>query len=620
MKKFFIKQSARVASLLMLVSLLAVEAKAQDEFGEPYWWNYTESSTGVSYIKINAPGETNVCVLLPDTLEEGVIDSIYIYCKDPERMKNVRLWSAQYPPLYKEGYFYTLPTPVAGENAVKLDTPLSIPFRGGYIGYTFDNPAEDGSTYLPRFNRTSTGGFFVFNEIYTNGGWISNEYKSIGNLAIRFHVKTPVWPENSVVVNAQPADPVTSKVGETNVISLSVRNRGVKPVANVGVSIEVNGEKVQKTIPLTEAISSKGKSGALKVSLPAQNEPGACMVNVTINKVNGFDNTTKNNHNSFSVEQTFIEQSEKRTVVIEEFTGTWCGYCPRGAVAMDLLEQQCGDDYIGIAVHNGDPMELIEYYPVIETFVTGFPTSAVNRILTQVDPYIASQTTYPVKFNGMTLYAKGQKHLSEGKVAVSAAWKDDTHTAINVTTETTFNISRSSAPYRLAFVLTADGVTGENEDWLQTNYYAGASSQYPGEEMAIFTASDAPSHIKMDYNHVAVACYDPLSGIENSLNTEVKAGETQKSTLALDLSKFPLALKSGKLKVIALLINSRNNLLVNAAAVELVNPTAIHSASVAPSLQGVARYNVNGMRIDAPVKGLNIMKMNDGSVRKVFVK
>ena len=83
MKKFFVQQTATVASLLMLVSMLAVEAKAQDEFGEPYWWNYPESSIGVTYIKVNAPGMTNVCVNLPDSLEEGEIDSVYIYCKDP---------------------------------------------------------------------------------------------------------------------------------------------------------------------------------------------------------------------------------------------------------------------------------------------------------------------------------------------------------------------------------------------------------------------------------------------------------------------------------------------------------------------------------------------------------
>ena len=621
MKKFFVQQAATVASLLMLVSMLAVEAKAQDEFGEPYWWNYPESTIGVTYIKVNAPGMTNVCVYLPDSLEEGEIDSVYIYCKDPACMKNVRLWAARNPTLITdESIIKTIETPVEGQNAIKLDTPLSIPFQGYMIGYMFDNPAEDGNTYLPRFNKTTSGGFFVFNETYTKGYWTSNSTKAIGNLAIRFHVKTPKWPENSVVVDAQPSDPATTKVGETNAITLTIRNRGVKPVANVGVSIEVNGEKVQKTIPLAKALSGKGVQGTVKVSLPAQNEAGACKVNMQLNKVNGFDNTTMNKHTDFSVEQTFVANSEKRTVVIEEFTGTWCGWCPRGAVAMDLLEKQCGDDYIGIAVHNSDPMELEDYYDVLDHFVDGFPCAAVNRQLANVDPYMGNQSGYPVTFKGTYYYTLGQKHLTEGTVALTADWTDASRTAIKVNTETAFNINRTEAPYRLAFVLTSDNVTGEGEDWLQANYYPGYSSYYPGEDMAAFTAANASNAVVMAYNHVAVACYEPYNGIEGSLNAEVKAGEVQKYSTTLDLSKFPLAQKSAKLKVIALLINSRNHFFVNAAATELENPTAISNASVAPSLQGVARYNVNGMRIDAPVKGLNIMKMNDGSVRKVFVK
>ena len=34
----------------------------------------------------------------------------------------------------------------------------------------------------------------------------------------------------------------------------------------------------------------------------------------------------------------------------------------------------------------------------------------------------------------------------------------------------------------------------------------------------------------------------------------------------------------------------------------------------------VARYTVNGQLISAPQHGINIIKMSDGTVRKVFVK
>ena len=34
----------------------------------------------------------------------------------------------------------------------------------------------------------------------------------------------------------------------------------------------------------------------------------------------------------------------------------------------------------------------------------------------------------------------------------------------------------------------------------------------------------------------------------------------------------------------------------------------------------VARYAINGTRLAAPVKGVNIVKMSDGTVKKVIVK
>ncbi len=37
-------------------------------------------------------------------------------------------------------------------------------------------------------------------------------------------------------------------------------------------------------------------------------------------------------------------------------------------------------------------------------------------------------------------------------------------------------------------------------------------------------------------------------------------------------------------------------------------------------LTEVARYTLDGRQIDEPVKGINIVRYNDGSIRKVMVK
>ena len=48
--------------------------------------------------------------------------------------------------------------------------------------------------------------------------------------------------------------------------------------------------------------------------------------------------------------------------------------------------------------------------------------------------------------------------------------------------------------------------------------------------------------------------------------------------------------------------------------------TGIENVNNSSEATVVARYNVNGVQIAAPVKGINIVKMSDGTTRKVLVK
>lgn len=53
------------------------------------------------------------------------------------------------------------------------------------------------------------------------------------------------------------------------------------------------------------------------------------------------------------------------------------------------------------------------------------------------------------------------------------------------------------------------------------------------------------------------------------------------------------------------------------------NPTGIESIDAegdADAVMEIARYNMNGQQIDAPQKGVNIIRYSDGQTKKVFVK
>ena len=48
--------------------------------------------------------------------------------------------------------------------------------------------------------------------------------------------------------------------------------------------------------------------------------------------------------------------------------------------------------------------------------------------------------------------------------------------------------------------------------------------------------------------------------------------------------------------------------------------TSIHNTLVTPEAQETARYAVNGQRLTAPIKGINLVKYSNGTVKKDFVK
>ena len=74
-----------------------------------------------------------------------------------------------------------------------------------------------------------------------------------------------------------------------------------------------------------------------------------------------------------------------KVVLGEEATGTWCQWCPRGAVFMDYMDETYGNAWAGVAVHNGDPMVDATYDSGLATSISGYPSAIVDRG-TDIDP------------------------------------------------------------------------------------------------------------------------------------------------------------------------------------------------------------------------------------------
>ncbi len=89
--------------------------------------------------------------------------------------------------------------------------------------------------------------------------------------------------------------------------------------------------------------------------------------------------------------KTFNIVVPKTRVVLEDYTGTWCGYCPNVSHAIDEV-RMITDDISVVAIHYGDEMTISTGIDLINEFnISVYPTARINRTTDWPYPYNSSQ-------------------------------------------------------------------------------------------------------------------------------------------------------------------------------------------------------------------------------------
>ena len=179
-------------------------------------------------------------------------------------------------------------------------------------------------------------------------------------------------------------------------------------------------------------------------------------VDVDVTLANDLDLT----NNSGTVAIGGLTQVPAKTVVGEEKTGTWCGWCPRGAAGLAGMEAT--SDFIGIAVHNADPMTIANYDAGTANYhpdFTGYPHGAVDRVI----------GGDPSTFN--TMHPQRSSALVPCDVKNIVATLDQNSGQISVSADAEF-YGTVTGEYRMSCVIIEDDIETTGNGWEQTNYYS----------------------------------------------------------------------------------------------------------------------------------------------------
>lgn len=285
---------------------------------------------------------------------------------------------------------------------------------------------------------------------------------------------------------------------------VSVLNGGSTPLTSFDVVLNYNGT------PYTQNITGQNIASLASYQVTFTNitlAPGSNVATATVSNVNGgTDNDPADNSTSITVSP--VVPAAGKMVVGEEGTGTWCQWCPRGAVYMDLFEQEFGDFWAGIAVHNADPMTVAEYDAGMGSLIGGYPSALVDRG-TDIDP----------SSMGPDFYSRLQT-APKALITNGATWDPATR-MLYVSVSADFQAAANNN-YKITCVLTEDGVTGTTSAYNQSNAYAGGGNGVMGGFEALPNPVPAA---QMVYDHVARAIQPSFTGYANSFPTTVNAGD-----------------------------------------------------------------------------------------------
>ena len=177
-----------------------------------------------------------------------------------------------------------------------------------------------------------------------------------------------------------------------------------------------------------------------------------------------------------------------------------------------------------------------------------------------------------------------------------------------------------SGNYKLAYVLVADGLTGSENAWMQSNFYIQFDqSRLPEDLKPYGKGGQYGQKFKATFDDVAIA--SSFSGAAVDLPALTENNIVKNSyTLALP-TKQPLrkAINVEKMHVIAFLLDAQGKV-VNAAKALVKDVLGVNGVIASENIKEVARYTIDGRRINEPQAGINIVKMSDGTTVKVLVK
>ena len=340
------------------------------------------------------------------------------------------------------------------------------------------------------------------------GGW--NFAFAVDNFSIR----EPEGERDLVVTNVEIGE--YAAIGD-EILKTAILNNGAETVTELELAWSVNG-----SAPISQTFTGLDLAflgeQTFTFDVPVGIEDGAQDIEVTIVSFNGSADDNNPDNNLLASTVVGVSGIPTKYVLVEEGTGTWCGWCPRGHVFNEYMEENYPEAIV-IAVHNGDPMTDTEWDGLIGQYIGGYPSGVVDRAF----------ETDPQDFEQVFLERREEIALAEVGTIVNynAATRE-----VSVEVTGNFITDISGTDYRFNAMVVEMHVTGTASSYNQVNYYAGGSNGAMG---GYENAADPVPAADMVYDHVGRKLLGGTWGVDGSLPDNIERDTPYSHTFSYTL-------------------------------------------------------------------------------------
>lgn len=523
-------------------------------------------------------------------------------------------------------------------NEVIFDKALDVNdvTSGVVVGYTYTQKTtkkngEFTDECYPIAVGQGTDGLLAYGNLgqdATKEGWfnVSSEYVACIQLIVE---KEGGFPDDLGI--AQVATNPMLKPDEKLPFEFYVNNSGSKACTNASFDVLLDNKSVAElTLPKDGSISDEYVKLGATLDLSEYNlENGAHVLGVKVKKVNGEDPSGDTSDDLAAAQfRVYTETTPRQYNLVEQFTSTSCVYCPWGYESLRALAKS-RNDIAWVAVHgdldpnNPDPYTNSNAEPLLGYSASGYPSANFNRFNLGGNQIATNIATQNEQYDA---FAEQMGNLldQEDEIAPSV---------VNLQMETNLTVGDNPnlKDATLNITVTGKGVKGAGK------ILEGATLGLYVTENGVKSKQYSPNGWIGTYNHENVL---RVIGTQNPWGDVITwNGDNFEMTYEVTIPKKQYNYNENKNTLNAVAFVSLpfvvtvegknyynadlNNVWVNQCQfLELPKgqATAIKGVETSENATVVARYAADGSEVSAPVKGINILKLSDGTTRKVVVK